>query len=71
MPLLVFIPLFHPRFLTFCSLDVVALSSGRLHVEQLHGSVKEAVDHLEARTLVVVHGTETPAVPRPDIWSVG
>lgn len=59
------------RFLTVCSLDVVALAAGRLHLQQLHGSVQQAVDHLEARTLVVVNGTEAPAVPRSHIWLIG
>ena len=26
------------------------------------------MDHLETRALVVVNGTETPAVPRTHIW---
>lgn len=57
--------------LTVCSLDVVAVATGRFHVQQLHGAVQQAVDHLETGTLVVENSTETPAVPRPHIWLVG
>lgn len=60
-----------PGLLTVCSLDVVALSTGRFHLQQLHGAVQQAVNHLKTGTLVVEDGTETPAVPRPDIWWVG
>lgn len=60
-----------PLSLTVCSLDVVAIALDRLHLQQLHGPVQEAMDHLKARALVVVNSTEASAVPRPDIWLVG
>ena len=58
------------RLLTFCGLDVVAFPTDRLHLQQLHGPVQQAMDHLEAWSLVVVNGTETSAVPRSDICLV-
>lgn len=41
-----------------------------LHLQELHGPVQQAVDHLKARVLVVVEGAQTPAVPRTHIWFV-
>lgn len=60
-----------PLNLTVCSLNVVAVTLGRLHLQQLHGPVQQAMDHLKARALVVVNSAETSAVPRADIWLVG
>lgn len=56
--------------LTVSSLDVVTVPTSRLHLQQLHGPVQQAVDHLETGTLVVVNGTETPAVPHANICRV-
>lgn len=41
-----------------------------LHLQELHGPVEQAVDHLEARALVVVNGTQTAAIPHTHIWFV-
>lgn len=56
--------------LTVSSLDVVTIPTSWLHLQQLHGPVQQAVDHLKTRTLVIVNGTETPAVPSANIWRV-
>lgn len=62
--------LLQSTLLTVCRLDAVAILT-KLHLQELHGPVKQAVDHLEARVLVVVNGAQTPAVPRAHIWFVG
>lgn len=65
------VPTAPPLNLTVCSLNVVAIALDRLHLQQLHGPVQQAMDHLKARALVVVNSTETSAVPRPNIWLGG
>lgn len=62
---------FYTGALTVWSLDVVAFTPARLHLQQLHGPVQETVDHFEAWASVVVNGTETATVPRSNIWSRG
>lgn len=62
-------PLRRATLLTVCRLDVVAILA-LPHLQELHGPVQQAVDHLEARVLVVVEGAQTPAVPRTHIWFV-
>lgn len=56
--------------LTVSSLDVVTVPTSWLHLQQLHRPVQQAVDHLKTGTLVVVDGTEAPAVPHANIWNV-
>lgn len=56
--------------LTVSSLDVVTVPTSWLHLQQLHGPVQQAVDHLKTGTLVIVNGAEAPAVPGANIWRV-